>query len=370
MPCLNCKAHHPDFFFLHQGQIICRQCLSVATLEPVSVTLPKEHLEDANLSFELTPKQKEVSTLLKNSMSRHIMFEAVCGAGKTECVLELIIDRLNKKQKVGWAIPRRQVVLELCDRLQKVLPQCKVIAVCEGHTDELSGDLVLFTTHQAFRYPKSFDVLILDEVDAFPYRGNALLEHLVAQIHTRQCIMMSATIPLVLRQRMEAEHWTHITCYERPTRHPLMVPELVKTFKMLMPLKVFDLLPTEEKWLIFVPTHAMAKWVSLLLRCDSLTSKSKDKERVIERFILEDKAILVCTTILERGVTFKNVHVIVLMAHHHVFNEASLTQIAGRVGRNTHYPKGKVVFISSQDSEEVNACIQNIRNANTIAYGV
>lgn len=370
MSCPKCRAHHSDFFFLHQGQIICRQCLSVATLEPVSVTLPKEHLEDADLSFELTPKQKEVSTMLKNSKSHHIMFEAVCGAGKTECVLELIIDRLNKKQKVGWAIPRRQVVLELCDRLQKVLPQCKVIAVCEGHTDELSADLVLFTTHQAFRYPKSFDVLILDEVDAFPYRGNALLEHLISQTYTHQCIMMSATIPSALRQRMETEQWTHITCYERPTRQPLMVPELIRTFKMLMPLKTFDLLPTEKKWLIFVPTHVMAKWVSALLRCDSLTSKSKDKESIIQRFILKDKAILVCTTILERGVTFNNVHVMVLMAHHHVFSESSLTQIAGRVGRSIQYPTGKVVFISSQDSEEVNACIRNIQNANTIAYGV
>lgn len=369
MPCPNCKAHHPDFFFHYQGNVICRQCLSVATLEPVSVTLPKEHLEDACLSFELTPKQKEVSKALKESSSRHIMLEAVCGAGKTECVLEFIIDRLNKKQKVGWAIPRRQVVLELCERLQKVIPQCTVIAVCEGYTQVLSADLVLFTTHQAFRYPQSFDVLILDEVDAFPYRGNALLEHLISQTYKRQCVMMSATIPYDLKKRMSMENWTHITCYERPTRHPLMVPQLIRTFRIMMFLKMIQLLPSEAKWLIFVPTHSMAKWISLLLRCDSLTSKNKEKESIIQRFISKDNALLVCTTILERGVTFKNVHVIVLMAHHHVFSEASLTQIAGRVGRSIEYPKGKVFFISSQDSEEVNACIQNINNANIIAYG-
>lgn len=370
MSCPKCKAHHPDFFFIHQGNLVCRQCLSVATLEPVSVTLPKEHLEDANLSFELTPKQMEVSKALMESTSQHMMFEAVCGAGKTECVLELIIDRLNKKQKVGWAIPRRQVVLELCERLQKVIPQCTVIAVCEGYTDVLSADLVLFTTHQAFRYPQSFDVLILDEVDAFPYRGNALLEYLISQTYTKQCVMMSATIPIELKHRMVQENWVHITCYERPTRYPLMVPHLIKTFKFLMLLKVVNLIPTESKWLIFVPTHSMAKSVSLLLHCDSLTSKSRDKEKIIQRFISKDKAILVCTTILERGVTFKNVHVMVVMAHHPVFNEASLTQIAGRVGRSIQYPKGKVVFISSQDSKEVNACIHNIQNANTIAYGV
>lgn len=370
MPCEQCNSNHQDLFFIHQGLRMCRVCLSVATLEPIEVTCPNHLIEDISLSFDLTPKQREVSRLLCNTFERNILFEAVCGAGKTECVLELIKDRLNKGLKVGWAIPRRQVVLELTSRLQKVFPSLSIIAVCEGYTTQLSADLVLFTTHQAFRYKQSFDVLILDEVDAFPYKGNHLLHHLVSQTYKQQCIMMSATIPSNLRKTMIQEKWPHITCYERPTQIPLAIPVHIKTLSWLMIFMIFKLKPRQKKWLIFVPSIRLAQRYSAILRCDSLTSKSTDKEKTIERFANAEQGILVCTTILERGVTFINVHVMVIMAHHSVFDEASLVQIAGRVGRHKMYPTGDVFFLASQESEEVNACIRTLQNANAIAYGV
>jgi competence protein ComFA len=370
MPCEYCKSTHKDLFFTHQGVSVCRVCLSVATLEPIEVTCPDHLIEDINLSFELTPKQKEVSKQLCKTLDRNVLFEAVCGAGKTECVLELIQDRLNKGLKVGWAIPRRQVVLELTSRLKKVFPSLTVIAVCEGYTTQFSADLVLFTTHQAFRYKQSFDVLVLDEVDAFPYKGNHLLHHLISQTYKQQCIMMSATIPHDLRKTMVKEKWPHITCYERPTHIPLSIPIHIKTFSWLMLFWILKLRPLQKKWLIFVPSIRQAIRVAHILRCDALTSKSKDKEQIIERFSNTQQGILVCTTILERGVTFINVHVMVIMAHHSVFDESSLVQIAGRVGRHKMYPTGDVFFISSQDSEEVNACIHTLQNANATAYGV
>lgn len=370
MLCEQCQSNHKDFFFIHQEVTMCRVCLSVATLEPIQVTCPNHLIEDISLSFELTPKQKEVSKQLCDTRDRNVLFEAVCGAGKTECVLELIQNRLNKGLKVGWAIPRRQVVLELTSRLQKVFPSLSIIAVCEGYTTQLTADLVLFTTHQAFRYKQSFDVLILDEVDAFPYKGNHLLHHLISQTYKQQCIMMSATIPRDLRKTIDHENWPHITCYERPTHIPLTIPVHIKTLSWFMLFIIFKLKPRQKKWLIFVPTINLATRYARILRCDSLTSKSENKEEIIERFSKEERGMLVCTTILERGVTFINVHVMVIMAHHSVFDESSLVQIAGRVGRHKMYPTGDVFFIASQDSEEVNACISTLQNANATAYGV
>jgi competence protein ComFA len=54
---------------------------------------------------------------------------------------------------------------------------------------------------------------------------------------------------------------------------------------------------------------------------------------------------------LERGVTFPNINVLVLEADQTVFNEATLIQIAGRVGRVT--AEGEVVFTSKFISEEM-----------------
>ena len=59
-----------------------------------------------------------------------------------------------------------------------------------------------------------------------------------------------------------------------------------------------------------------------------------------------------------------------MKAHHRVFDESSLVQIAGRVGRSLDYPTGEVLFLISQESEEVNRCIHTLQHANSIAYGV
>lgn len=67
---------------------------------------------------------------------------------------------------------------------------------------------------------------------------------------------------------------------------------------------------------------------------------------------------------LRKGVTIKNVNICVYLADHHVFNDASLIQMSGRAGRNFHYPKGDVLFITSKKSEVVDKCIQEIERAN------
>ena len=69
-----------------------------------------------------------------------------------------------------WAIPRTDVVIELVPRLKKAFPHAKVIGL-HGHSDEKNdyGDIVISTTHQLIRFYQAFDLLIIDEVDAFPY---------------------------------------------------------------------------------------------------------------------------------------------------------------------------------------------------------
>lgn len=54
--------------------------------------------------------------------------------------------------------------------------------------------------------------------------------------------------------------------------------------------------------------------------------------------------ILITTTILERGVTFDAVSVIVYGANHRVFTSSTLVQIAGRVDRRQEFNYGEVLF--------------------------
>ena len=70
--------------------------------------------------------------------------------------------------------------------------------------------------------------------------------------------------------------------------------------------------------------------------------------------------LLICTTILERGVTFSNVHICVLYADHPVYTKASLIQIAGRVGRTPAYPSGSGIFLTRCKSRKVDLCIEDL----------
>ena len=92
--------------------------------------------------------------------------------GKTEICFESICGYLAQGKKVGFAISRRQVVLEIANRLRRAFPELSVCEVAQGYTQVTDADLIVCTTHQLYRYPYAFDLLILDELDAFPFVGN------------------------------------------------------------------------------------------------------------------------------------------------------------------------------------------------------
>ena len=70
------------------------------------------------LKFELTERQKQISSRLTQLVldGKSVLLEAVCGAGKTEIVFSTIAAMLSQGKTVGFAIARRQVVLEIAER--------------------------------------------------------------------------------------------------------------------------------------------------------------------------------------------------------------------------------------------------------------
>jgi competence protein ComFA len=77
-----------------------------------------------------------------------------------------------------------------------------------------------------------------------------------------------------------------------------------------------------------------------------ISSKTIHKQSVIKNFEMKKYHILLTTTILERGVTFKNTDVFVMESDHSVFDKDTLIQISGRVGRDLIYNNGLLVYYS------------------------
>ncbi|CAI2573905.1 ComF operon protein 1 [Apilactobacillus kunkeei] len=76
------------------------------------------------------------------------------------------------------------------------------------------------------------------------------------------------------------------------------------------------------------------------------------------------KLFLITTTILERGVTFPGIDVIVFGAEDEVFSTSSLVQIAGRVGRKLDRPTGEVLFLAEENTLAIKSAINQIKYMN------
>lgn len=338
--CDRCGADEEKYFYKN----VCRRCIGLQVFEE-----PKYYYTEItrmNMSFDLTDEQKIISKELLHYVNEgnNVYLEAVCGAGKTEMSYALIKDCINQKKRICWAIPRREVVMELYLRMSQVFPEIKVVRVCEGYTDDIYGDLIICTTHQLFRYYDMFDVLIIDEPDAFPFMGNEMLQHIAKKACKGVLVYLSATFePEVDFKTLQLSH--------RPSGKPLPLPTNESFFNTMKKLVEWK----NEHVLIFTPTIKKAKKIAFLLRCPYITSQSEDKHAILSRF-RERGGYLVCTTILERGVTFKDCFVVVLYAGHDVFNKASLVQIAGRAQRGLNPKKGEVIFWGKSPS--VTSCLK------------
>ena len=73
---------------------------------------------------------------------------------------------------------------------------------------------------------------------------------------------------------------------------------------------------------------------------------------------------LVTTTILERGVTFARLNILILGADDEVFSLSALVQIAGRAGRSLQRPKGDVYFVCHEYTKTIKGAIKQIKYLN------
>src|SRR5690606_28203510 len=118
--------------------------------------------------FELSPRQAELSAALRRSTGDALVW-AACGAGKTEVTYGAILDALRSGGRALFSVPRRDVVQQLGERLQSAFRGVDVVALHGGTPLKYArSELVVATAHQAVRFRGCFDLLVVDEVDAFP----------------------------------------------------------------------------------------------------------------------------------------------------------------------------------------------------------
>ena len=370
------RCHNKDINkigFLN-GKPYCRNCILLRG-ETVDYKKNECHEFKYELNYNLSKEQAFISNEIIESYKsgKNCLIKAVCGSGKTEIVLGIISYVLSFGGRVGFAIPRREVTIEICDRLKSIFPKNKVISVYGGHTSVLEGDIICLTTHQLFRYEHYFDLLVLDEIDAFPFVNNDLLNEMFFRSIRGHYVMMSATPNDKIIKFFKDNNDVIFELNARFHHHPLPVPkviirksifkhiELIKQVKRLLKLKkqVFVFTPTIDK------SESVAKLLALFIKkVKCINSKSDNKQALIDKFRKHGIDVFVCTAILERGVTFKDLQVIVFESDNNIYNAATLVQISGRVGRKKDAPDGEVIYIASEFTKEMAKSISDIKSVN------
>ncbi|QHS23298.1 DEAD/DEAH box helicase [Virgibacillus sp. MSP4-1] len=370
--CRRCgnQSHH-WFGKIPQGRtqaVYCRKCIEmgrVSTFEPLyrwtGPEMPCPKVENpCQWDGRLTKFQEAASEKIKAAMAdrEQLLVWAVCGAGKTEMLFAGLTDAITRGDRICLATPRADVVRELVPRFRQAFPDVTISALYGGSEEKKEGaQLVISTTHQLLRFEEAFDVMIIDEVDAFPYHADKSLSFASerARRTSSSLIYLTATPRKGLKWKARLQWIPVVFVPARYHGYPLPIPHFVSTFRLAKHFSK-DTLPKaiqawiqkkhgqQRRFLLFVPTIEMAENLSKITGIDRVDAADPDRIDKIEGYRRGEMNALITTTILERGVTFPSIDVAVIDAGHNVFDEAALVQIAGRSGRNAADPDGDVVF--------------------------
>ena len=390
LSCQRCGSQIQEDWHLPVGAFYCRECLIMKRIrsDQKLYYFPQECFPKQNVlkwSGQLTPFQERVSQGLLQAVDKKeaTLVHAVTGAGKTEMIYQVVAKVINQGGAVCLASPRIDVCLELHKRLQNDFA-CE-IALLHGESDPyFRTPLVVATTHQLLKFYQAFDLLIVDEVDAFPYVDNPVLYHAVNNCVKENGlkIFLTATSTDELDRKVKQGELKRLSLPRRFHGNPLIVPKPIWLSHFNRYLEKNGLPPklklyiekqrkTAYPLLIFASEIKKGEKLKVILekqfpneKIGFVSSITENRLEQVQAFRDGELTILISTTILERGVTFPRVDVFVMEANHQLFTKSSLVQIGGRVGRSMERPTGELIFFHDGLNHSIKKAIKEIKQMN------
>ena len=388
--CQRCNSSILEEWYLPIGAYYCRECLLMKRVRSDQALyyfqqedFPKQDV--LKWRGKLTPFQEKVSEGLIRAVEKKepTLVHAVTGAGKTEMIYQVVAKVINNGGAVCLASPRIDVCLELYKRLQNDFA-CE-IALLHGESESyFRTPLVVATTHQLLKFHHAFDLLIVDEVDAFPYVDNPILYYAVNQCVKEEGlkIFLTATSTDELDKKVRTGELKRLSLPRRFHGNPLIIPKPVWLSDFNRYLDKSQLSPklktaiekqrrTGYPLLIFASEIKKGEKLKEILQeqfpnenIGFVSSVAENRLEQVQAFRDGELTILISTTILERGVTFPCVDVFVIEANHRLFTKSSLIQIGGRVGRSMDRPTGELLFFHDGLNTSIKKAIKEIKQMN------
>ncbi len=356
--CTNCK----EFGLVHQGDIFYKKKSKERTFK----------YKDKLNELKLTSKQRWASKFIISNIiaNENCLIHAVCGAGKTEITFEAISIMIKKNKFVCFAIPRIDILYEVYERLSYYFYETSICILNSKENKIQNGQIYIMTTNQIIKFKDAFDLIIVDEIDAFPFDYNIKYNYGVLSAKKE-----SSSVVYLTSTPSEKFLKSNINTYVINRRwHNNLLP-----VPMFIYFDIFNFLKKpnlelvnkiiKKSTLLFICNIELGNRVKnslekLGLDIRFVNSKEEKRREYIDDFKKGKVKILLTTPILERGVTFKDIDVIILDADNKLYTKFSLIQIAGRVNRNVNYQNGKVYFCYTNKTQKMNEAKKDIKILN------
>ncbi|CAM4256640.1 DEAD/DEAH box helicase family protein [Lacicoccus alkaliphilus] len=387
--CHRCLNKDKTLFYefysrLHQKKVkYCLNCIglgrsdSATPLMALESTARKEKC-GYSLHFELTEIQKEASGRVVKAIreGENLLLHAVTGAGKTEIIFEGIRYARENGLNVAVVSPRIDVVKELHLRLGGAFKKSRIDLMFAGVKVKFDHHFTVCTVHQLYNFIGHFDCIIVDEFDAFPLAGDWNLQGAIAKAMTEAGILIIMTATPT-RRMLKMTDGNVFRIARRYHGHDLTIPAVhyadirkgIKKGRLDAKLKrlLEAIIMNDRKVLVFFPDIKMMHQVHGLMTesfdgVETVHSGDAGRYGKVERMREGGIRILLTTTILERGVTFKDLDVIVV--HTEYFPSDTLIQICGRVGRKPQDPSGSIHLLTLYNTRHIQAAIRKIKAFN------
>lgn len=319
--------------------------------------------------LKLTPLQQQASDFMLNS-SEDCLIWAVCGAGKTEITFLSILDTIKKGNLVCFAIPRIDIVYEIKERIELFFPGITITLLTGSEKILNDANIYIMTTNQILKFKNAFSLIIVDEVDAFPFMHNAKFDFGVNRAKTKGAKVIYLTSTPC--DKMLAKNLNTFEINRRWHNFLLPVPKFIylnfSANKLSIVFKTM-LKHSKRQNLVFISNIKNLEIFNNVLvkhgfKVNYVHSKRENRNEIINSFKKCEIDILLTTTILERGVTFDDINVFVMDSSNSHYNKAALIQIAGRVNRKIDFQNGKVVFFHTGITNVMQECNKNIKKMN------
>lgn len=383
---------------LPAGFYYCPACVSYGRLTDLdelvtyyeeNPTPPLTEVACCQWKGQLTKQQQQLAQALQEAFinGQNVLLWAVTGSGKTEMLFPVIADALKAGLKVAVATPRIDVCRELFPRLVAAFPLAETLLRYGKAEESWRGfRLLVCTTHQLLHFYRGFSLLIIDESDAFPYEGNRQLAFATQQAVKTSgvSIYLTATPTMALLAKAKAENWQILQLPQRYHQRPLILPQCrfwegwrllpERPRQLLRFRKLCEKLLQNNRLLVFCPNiaymHSLAQALKAVMpsrKIAAVSAQDATREEKVQKMREGHWDLLLTSTVLERGVTFADVSVIVIGAEHAVFTKSVLVQIAGRVDRKGAFNHGQVWFLFQEQTTSIRRALKEIRHLNRLA---